>query len=73
MDYRMKEALLQRNQRIIQAVKAKANMVCPGAVDLIAVVGSFVSGEYHEKSDLDLLIVINQESIQNVHTGRCGT
>lgn len=62
MDYRMKEALLQRNQRIIQAVKAKANMVCPGAVDLIAVVGSFVSGEYHEKSDLDLLIVINQES-----------
>lgn len=62
MDQKIKEALLQRNQRIIQAVKAKAGLVCPDAVDLIAIVGSFASGEYHEKSDLDLLIVINQES-----------
>ena len=59
MDYRIKEALLQRNQRIIQAVKAKASLVCPGAVDLIAIVGSFANGEYHEKSDLDLLVIIN--------------
>lgn len=62
MDHRMKEALLQRNQRIIQAVKAKASLVCPGVVDLIAIVGSFANGEYHEKSDLDLLIIINHES-----------
>lgn len=62
MNQKTKETLLARNQRIIQAVKTKADLVCPGAVDLIAIVGSFASGEYHEKSDLDLLIVINQES-----------
>jgi predicted nucleotidyltransferase len=62
MNQKTKEALLARNQRIIQAVKTKADLVCPGAVDLIAIVGSFASGDYHEKSDLDLLIVINQDS-----------
>lgn len=62
MDCKIKKALFQRNQRIIRAVQGKAGLVCPGAVDLIAIVGSFANGEYYEKSDLDLLIVINHES-----------
>ena len=48
-----------RNRAIIDAVIAKAKKVCPGALDLIAITGSFASGEFYEKSDLDLLIVIN--------------
>lgn len=62
MDHKIKDVLFQRNQRIIQAVQKKAGLVCPGAVDLIAIAGSFANGEYYEKSDLDLLIVINHES-----------
>lgn len=54
--------LLQRNERIIEAVKERAEKVCPGAVDLIAVTGSFHSGDFYEKSDLDLLIIINSDA-----------
>lgn len=62
MNENIKNQLLERNRRIIQAVKSRAVALCPGAVDLIAVAGSFASGEFHEKSDLDLLIVINDEA-----------
>lgn len=34
-------------------------MVCPGALAMIGVYGSMLTGDVHEKSDLDLLIVIN--------------
>lgn len=61
MDQGTINELYERNRRIIEAVKAKEKLVCPGAVDLIAVTGSFASGEYYEKSDLDLLIVINND------------
>lgn len=66
MNETIKNHLLERNRRIIELVKTKAELVCPGAVDLIAIAGSFASGEYYEKSDLDLLIVINNESGWNI-------
>ena len=59
MDEQTKAQLFRRNEQIIEAVKKKAQIVCPGAVDLIAIAGSFANGDYWEKSDLDLLIVIN--------------
>lgn len=48
-----------RNQKIINAVIEKADRVCPGALALIGVYGSFMTGEFYEKSDLDLLVLIN--------------
>ena len=62
MNENIKNNLLERNRRMIEAIKAKAALVCPGVVDLIAIAGSFASGDYYEKSDLDLLIVINSDS-----------
>ena len=50
-----------RNQKIINAVIEKADKVCPGALALIGVGGSFARGDFYEKSDLDLLIVINDD------------
>ena len=47
------------NQKLIDAIKRKAELVCPEALDLIAVYGSAATGDEHEKSDLDLLILIN--------------
>ncbi|MBD5503979.1 MAG: nucleotidyltransferase domain-containing protein [Lachnospiraceae bacterium] len=52
-------SLEQRNQKIIDAVIKKADIVCPGSLALIGIYGSFMTGDYYEKSDLDLLIIIN--------------
>lgn len=51
--------LKERNQKIIDAVIKKSEIVCPGSLALIGVYGSFMTGDMHEKSDLDLLAVIN--------------
>lgn len=53
--------LEERNQKIIDAVIKKADTVCPGALALIGINGSFMTGDFYEKSDLDLLILINDE------------
>ena len=57
-----RKALFEKNTRIIEAVIARAAEVCPKSLDLIAVTGSFASGDFHEKSDLDLLIVISDDA-----------
>lgn len=53
--------LIERNQKIIDAIIEKANRVCPGALALIGIYGSFMTGDFYEKSDLDLLILINDD------------
>ncbi len=53
--------LKERNQRIIDAVIKKSDIVCPGSLALIGINGSFMTGDFYEKSDLDLLIVINDD------------
>lgn len=50
-----------RNQKIINAVIEKAKKVCPESLALIGIYGSFTTGDVHEKSDLDLLILINDD------------
>lgn len=62
MNETTKRMLFEKNNRIIEAVRQRAERICPGALDMIAVTGSFASGDYHEKSDLDLLIVIGEEA-----------
>lgn len=54
-------ALKDRNPKIINAVIAKAKNVCPGSLAMIGVYGSFATGDFHERSDLDLLILINDD------------
>jgi hypothetical protein len=54
--------LEERNDRIIKAIIKKAEKVCPGAIALIGIAGSFHTGDIYEKSDLDLCIVINDDS-----------
>ena len=57
----MKQSLEERNQKIIAAVLEKERRLCPGAVDLIGISGSFARGDYYDHSDLDLLILIHDE------------
>ncbi|BCN28941.1 hypothetical protein [Anaeromicropila herbilytica] len=62
----IKKKLEERNDRIIKAIIKKAENVCPGAIALIGIAGSFHSGDIYEKSDLDLCIVINDDSAWKV-------
>ena len=66
MELGLAEMLQKRNQKIINAVIAKARAVCPGALDLVGISGSFATGRIHARSDLDLLIVINDEAGQQL-------
>ena len=59
----------QINAKIIQAVIDKAQKVCPGALALVGVYGSVATGDTHAKSDLDLLILIEDERGRELATG----
>ncbi len=50
-----------RNRKIIDAVIEKEKRLCPGAIALIGVYGSFQTGDIHPLSDLDLLILLNDD------------
>lgn len=50
-----------RNNQIIEAILEKEKTLCPGAVALIGIYGSFQTGDIHPLSDLDLLILINDD------------
>ncbi len=54
-------SLETRNRKIIDAVIRKEQAVCPGSVALIGIYGSFQTGDVHPMSDLDLLILINDD------------
>ena len=54
--------LEERNRKMIDAVIEKATRDCPGSLAMIGIYGSFLTGDIHEKSDLDLLILINDDA-----------
>lgn len=58
MEINEMNAAKARNKRIIDTILRKAERDLPGVLDLVGIYGSFMSGDVHEKSDLDLLIVI---------------
>ncbi|MBO4676504.1 MAG: nucleotidyltransferase domain-containing protein [Oscillospiraceae bacterium] len=55
------EAPEARNEKIIRGIIRRAERVCPGSLALIGIYGSFSTGRIHPGSDLDLLILINDE------------
>lgn len=59
----------QTNQKIIDAIVRKAEENCPDSLALIAVYGSVCTGDEHEKSDLDLLVVINDDNGRQLQHG----
>ncbi len=50
------------NQKILDAVIEKAEKVCPDSLALIGIYGSVATGETHQRSDLDLLILIRDDA-----------
>ena len=52
----------ERNQKIIDAVIQKAEKLCSDQLLLIGIYGSFATGDIHPKSDLDLLLLVQDEA-----------
>ncbi len=47
--------------KIVRAVERRAEILCPDSLALIGVYGSCATGDVHPRSDLDLLILIQDE------------
>lgn len=69
MDDATREALLLKNQRLIDMVIERAKRDYPDEIALIGLTGSFGTGDFHETSDLDLIIINESERAQGM--ARC--
>lgn len=54
-----KQRLEDKNKKLIDMVIERAKRDFPNDIALIALTGSFSTGNFHEKSDLDLIIINN--------------
>lgn len=61
MDNSVINQLKQKNRELIDIVIQKIQKEYQEDIDLIGICGSFFTGDFHEKSDLDLLVVLNNE------------
>lgn len=59
MDDRTKKKLFEKNEKIINMVIERAKRDFPEDIAIIGLSGSFSTGDFHEKSDLDLIIINN--------------
>jgi len=57
MDTVLKQKLIDKNQKLINMVIERAKRDFPEDIALIGLTGSFATNDFHEKSDLDLIIV----------------
>lgn len=59
MDEKIKQSLIEKNNRIINMVIERAKRDFPDDIAIIGLTGSFSTEDFHEKSDLDLIIINN--------------
>ena len=57
------------NKTIIDAIIKKAEALCPDSLALIGIYGSVAIGDEHKKSDLDLMVLINDKNGQVLADG----
>ena len=61
MNNELKQRLEDKNNKLISMVIERAKRDFPEDIALIGLTGSFSTGDFHEKSDLDLIIVNNTD------------
>ena len=59
MDDKTKQKILNKNEKLINMVIERAKRDFPDDIAIIGLTGSFSTGDFHEKSDLDLIIINN--------------
>ncbi|NLG26083.1 MAG: nucleotidyltransferase domain-containing protein, partial [Clostridiales bacterium] len=57
MDERVRRSILEKNQKLIDMVIERVKRDFAGDIALIGLTGSFQTGDFHEASDLDLIII----------------
>ena len=57
------------HQKIVDAIIAKAEQVCPDSLALLGIYGSVATGDAYAKSDLDLLMLIQDDDGWKLGTG----
>lgn len=60
--------ILEKNERLIDIVIERAKRDFSEDIAIIGVTGSFATGDYHEKSDLDLIIIGNTDAGWGIST-----
>lgn len=61
MDEILKQKLIDKNLKLINMVTERAKRDFPDDIAIIGLTGSFNTGDFHEKSDLDLIIINNTD------------
>ncbi|KWX79026.1 nucleotidyltransferase domain-containing protein [Paenibacillus jilunlii] len=61
MDEHTKHKLLEKNEQLINMVIERVKRDFPEDIAIIGLSGSFLTGDFHEKSDLDLIIINNTD------------
>ncbi|HEY5561344.1 MAG TPA: nucleotidyltransferase domain-containing protein [Clostridiaceae bacterium] len=61
MDEMMKTKLLNKNDKLINMVIERSKRDFSDDIAIIGLTGSFSTGDFHEKSDLDLIIINNTD------------
>ncbi|WP_150267427.1 nucleotidyltransferase domain-containing protein [Paenibacillus tepidiphilus] len=61
--------LNRKNEQFINMVIERAKRDFPEDIAIIGLTGSFATGDYHEKSDLDLIIINNTDNGWNISAG----
>ncbi len=61
MDGMIKQKLKNKNEKLINMVIERAKRDFPDDIAIIGLTGSFSTDDYHEKSDLDLIIINNTD------------
>jgi len=57
----VEQRLMDKNKKLIDMVIERAKRDFPEDIAIIGLTGSFATGDFHEKSDLDLIIVNNTD------------
>lgn len=61
MDTTIKDKILAKNKKLIDMVIERAKRDFSDDIAIVGLTGSFNTGDFHEKSDLDLIIINNTE------------
>ncbi len=68
MDPTKRQLLFEKNQKIIDMVIERAARDFADDIAIIGLTGSFSTGDFHEKSDLDLIIINNTQQGWEIST-----
>jgi predicted nucleotidyltransferase len=64
MDAQIREALLQKKEIVSKRFKETMQELYGDRLAKIVLYGSYARGDFHEESDVDFLVVLNDEQIE---------